>query len=377
MKRILAVAKKEFRQASRDPISLGILLGIPTMMLLLYGYALNFDVRHVRLAVQDLDKSRASRELIASFTNSTYFDLVAVPPAGADLDVLVETGKARAVLVIPSDFEKKLERGEESPVQLLLDGTDSNLGNTVLGYAKALIAEENVTVAARAAGAGSTGGMAAAIDYRPRVWFNPEMKSTQFLVPGLIGFILMLTGVISTALSVVREKERGTLAQLRVTPLRPGQLLLGKIIPYLLISLTATATILVAARILFQVVVKGPYLDLFVATLIYLLGALGFGLLISSIAENQAMAFQAGALTSMLPALFLSGFVFPLESMPLPLKVLSYAVPARYYLVIIRGIILKGAGLFPYREQLLFLVLYAAIVQGLAWVRLTRTEVGS
>ena len=213
-----------------------------------------------------------------------------------------------------------------------------------------------------------------AIDYRPRVWFNPELKSTQFLVPGLVGFILMLTAVISTALSVVREKERGTLEQLRITPLRAEQLLLGKTLPYLVISLIATAIILIVARGLFGVEVQGSYLDLFLATLVYLLGALGFGLLISSIAPNQAMAFQAGAVGSMLPAIFLSGFIFPLRNMPDALRVVSYAVPARYYLVILRGVILKGAPLTAYPDQAGFLLLYAVAVSALAWVRLTRRE---
>jgi ABC-2 type transport system permease protein len=212
------------------------------------------------------------------------------------------------------------------------------------------------------------------VRYEPRVWYNPELRSTNFLVPGLMGFILMITGVLSTALSVVREKERGTMEQLRVTSLRPGQLILGKALPYLGISLVASAVIIAAARLLFGVEVQGPYFALFVATLIYLVGALGFGLLVSSISDSQAMAFQLGTLTSMLPAIFLSGFIFPIHSMPLVLQWLTYAVPARYYLTVLRGIILKGAGLAPFGEPMLFLTIYAVLVLGLAYVRLSRTE---
>jgi ABC-2 type transport system permease protein len=369
LRKLWAVALKELRQASRDPLTLAMLIGLPTLMLLMYGYAINFDVRHVPLAVQDRDKSAASRDLVASFTNSTYFDLVADLPEGSDLDRVTERRVAKAVLVIPGGYAREVEAGRTARVQLLLDGADSNTATTVLGYASAIVSEANVALL-RARPAGP-----AAIDYQPRVWYNPELRSTQFLVPGLIGFILMLTGVLSTALSVVREKERGTMEQLRVTSLRPAELIVGKTLPYLAISLVAAALILVAARFLFGVVVRGPYLDLFVATLVYMIGALGFGLLVSSIAETQAMAFQIGMVSSMLPALFLSGFIFPIRSMPLAVQAITYAVPNRYFLVVLRGIILKGQGLGPYLVDVAFLLLFGAVVLGIAYARLTRREV--
>jgi ABC-2 type transport system permease protein len=377
MKKILAVARKEFRQASRDPISLAMLLGVPTLMLLLFGFALSFDVRHVRLGVQDRDLSASSRHLLASFTNSTFFDLAATLAPGDDPEELLRQGKVKAVLVIPERFGADIEAGRTAQTQFLVDGTDSNTASTLLGYAGALAGEENADILARVLDrtpGNARAALGAAIDYQPRVWFNPELRSTQFLVPGLIGLILMLTAVISTALSVVREKERGTMEQLQVTPLRPLQLLAGKTLPYLVISLAATGIILVAARTLFGVVVRGSYLDLFGATLVYLVGALGLGLLISSVAENQAMAFQAGAVSATLPTIFLSGFIFPLRSMPDALQAVSYLVPARYYLVILRGVILKGAGLSSYPDQLGFLGAYAAVMLGLASLRLQRGE---
>ena len=262
-----------------------------------------------------------------------------------------------------------LARGETARIQLLLDGADANTATTVLGYATALVADANVRRFTE-----HSGIEIEPISYQPRVFYNPELRTTQFLVPGLVGFILMLTAVISTALSVVREKERGTLEQLRVTSLTPAELLMGKTLPYLGISLVATIFILTAARVLFGVVVRGPYLDLFVATLIYLVGALGWGLLVSSLVPTQALAFQGGLVTSMLPAIFLSGFIFPIRSMPAPIQILTYAVPARYFLVILRGIILKGAGLAPYWRDVAFLVLYATIVLSIAYARLTRRE---
>jgi len=371
-RKVGAVALKELRQALRDPLSLAMLLGLPAMMLVMYGYAINFDVRHVALGVQDLDKSAASRELVASFVNSTYFDRVADFPAGADLARSTERRVAKAVLVIPLGYARDLEAGRVATVQLLVDGADANTATTLLGYASALVASANAErVRATPAGAALAASL---LDYEPRVWYNPELQSTQFLVPGLIGFILMLTAVLSTALSVVREKERGTMEQLRVTSLRPGELVVGKTLPYLGISLTATVIILLAARFLFGVSVRGSYLDLFLATLLYLVGALGFGLLISSLADTQAMAFQMGAVTSMLPTIFLSGFIFPIHSMPVVVRALTYAVPARYFLVVVRGVILKGAGLAPYGKDLAFLALYALVVLGIAYARLTRKE---
>jgi ABC-2 type transport system permease protein len=370
-RKVWSVAWKELLQSSRDPLSLGMLLGVPCMMLLLYGYAVNFDVRHVALAVEDDDRSAASRELVASFVNSTYFDLVADLPAGADLARFTERRRARAVLVIPENAGRDLDAGRTVKLQLILDGVDSNTATTALGYASALVSAAN---AQRLADAGGL-EVAASIDFQPRVWYNPELKSTRFLVPGLIGFILMLTAVLSTAISVVREKERGTMEQLRVTSLKPGELILGKTLPYLGISLFATVLILAAARLLFGIAVSGPYLHLFAATLVYLIGALGLGLLVSSIADTQAVAFQAGALVSMLPAIFLSGFIFPIRAMPRALQIVTYAVPARYFNVVLRGVILKGAGLESYPRDMAFLVLYALAVLALAYARLARKEV--
>jgi ABC-2 type transport system permease protein len=375
-RKVWAIAVKELRQAARDPLSLAMLLGLPTLMLLLYGYAINFDVRHVALAVQDRDKSAQSRDLLAAFVNSGYFELAADLPAGADLPRVTERREARAILVIPEGYGRELLAGRVAQVQFLLDGSDSNTATTVLGYASSLVAEANAGLLSRRLG----GVELAGVEYRPRVWYNPELRSTQFLVPGLIGFILMITAVLSTALSVVREKERGTMEQLRVSSLRPGELIAGKTLPYLGISLVATLIILLAARALFGVAVRGPYLDLFIATLIYLVGALGWGLLVSSIADTQALAFQVGIVSSMLPAMFLSGFIFPIRSMPWAIQLISHAVPARYFLVIARGVILKGAGIGSYtlagggRPEVAFLLLYALVVLGIAYLRLTRRE---
>ncbi len=373
MRRLFAVVVKELRQIGRDPLSLIMLIWLPSFLLVVFGFAVNFDVRHVRLAVQDRDRSPRSRELVASFTHSTYFDLVASAEPGTPLERLTEHGVARAILVIPEEYGRTLQSGQRASVQLLLDGSDSTMATTVLGYARSLVSAANADLVA-ASFAASGRRIPVAFDLEPRVLYNPELRSTQFLVPGLIGFLLMLTGVLSTALSVVREKERGTMEQLRVAPLRTWELIIGKTLPYLGISLLATVIILAAARLFFGVVIRGPYLDLLVAVLVYLTGALAFGLFISTIADTQTFAFQAGLITSLLPAILLSGFVFQIRIMPGWLQVITYLVPARYFLVILRGIILKGEGLAPYWDELGALVIYATAAVTLASLRLMRRE---
>ncbi len=365
---------KELRQVRRDPFSLLMLIALPAFMLVLYGFALNFDVRHVRLAVQDRDRSARSRELVASFTHSTYFDLVSSPEPGTDLDALVERREARAVLVIPEGYgAASWRRDARRPCSSCSTGPTRRPPRPCSATrARSSPRRTRASCSPRLARAGRRAP--ATIDLEPRILFNPELQSTQFLVPGLIGFLLMLTAVLSTALSVVREKERGTMEQLRVAPLRTWELILGKTVPYLGISLVATFIILLAARVLFGVVIRGPYLDLLVAVLLYLFGALGFGLLISTIANTQALAFQAGLIASMLPAILLSGFIFQIRIMPVPLQLVTYLVPARYFLVILRGIILKGEGLATYWPQVGALALYAVATLALASLRLARRE---
>ncbi|HSD65752.1 MAG TPA: ABC transporter permease [Vicinamibacteria bacterium] len=373
MRRLGAVMVKELRQVGRDPFSLLMIIVFPAAMLMLYGFALNFDVRHVRLAVQDRDRSPRSRELVASFTHSTYFDLVATPGPGEDLERLTERGVVRAILVIPERFGRDLAAGRGATAQLLLDGADSTTAATILGYARALVSEANADlVTEELARAGRR--PAPPLDLAPRILYNPELESTQFLLPGLIGLLMMITAVLSTALSVVREKERGTMEQLRVAPLRTSELILGKTFPYLGISLLGTLIVLLTARVLFGVEIRGPHLDLLVVVLLYLFGALGFGLLISTIANNQTFAFQAGLITSLLPALLLSGFIFQIRIMPPWLQVITYLVPNRYFLVVLRGIILKGEGLATYWPQVGALLLYGLVVTALASVRLARRE---
>jgi len=373
VRKIAAVAWKETLQIRRDRLSLGMLLGVPGLMVVLYGYALNFDVKNISLAVSDRCQCRASRELVAAFVNSGYFTLRRAEPSELNAEGLTRKREATAVLIIPEDFSRRLAAGREAELQLILDGANSNTATTALNYAAAIVGESQQALLLRAVRR-AAGRLISPIDLQSRVWYNPELKSSHFLVPGLMGFILMITSVIATALSIVREKERGTMEQLRLAPLGLAELIAGKALPYLLLSLLAAATILSIARLLFGVSIRGSRLELAAATTLYLLGALGWGLFISTLANTQQQAFQLATLSSMLPAIILSGFVFPIRAMPELLQYLTYAVPARYYLEVLRGIVLKGSPLSLYPAQLLSLAAYTLVVLVLASLRLRRRE---
>jgi ABC-2 type transport system permease protein len=372
MRALIAVAIKELHQIGRDRRTLGILLLFPALMLLLYGYALNFDIRNVRIAVQDLDRSTTSRELVSAFVNSGYFDLVGYVDADADVDLLVNRNEARALLVVPARFDEAVTSQRPTTVQVIIDGDNANTASTVMGYAQAIVAEFSTDILLRASVAGGAGVQAARVTLEPRIWYNPQLSSTLFLVPGLIAFIAMITAVVSTALSVVREKERGTMEQIRMSPIGSVAFILGKTLPYLALSFVAALLILFTARILFDLPMRGSVPLLWGAILLFLVGAQAQGLLISTIASSQQLAFQVALLSSFLPTFILSGFVFPLTSMPMPIQVLSHIVPARYFLVALRGIVLKGAGIEAFWEQLVALVIFATVALGLASLRLRK-----
>jgi ABC-2 type transport system permease protein len=365
MRKMLAVGRKEFRQIARDRRTLLMLLFVPAFFLLLYGYALSFDIRHVRLAVEDRDYSPASRSLISAFLNSGYFDLVA-SIADRDISPLMDKGRARAVLVVPAGFGRDLESGEGSVVQVLLDGDNANIATTVMGYVLTIVRIE----AAKYIPAGARTGPL--IQVEPRVWYNPELRSTLFLVPGLIAYITMITAVVSTALSVVREKERGTMEQVRMAPLDAASFIAGKTLPYFVISFLSVAIIVAAGMVLFGMPMRGSWALLVGAVSLFLVGALGLGLVISSVAMTQQVAFQLAMLASFLPSFILSGFIFPISSMPRFLQLVTYAIPARYFLVALRGIMLKGTGLDANGSQLAALAVFAAAVLTLASIRLRR-----
>lgn len=364
MMHIWAVAVKEFRQIVRDRRTLMVQMFLPAFFLLIYGYALNFDIRNVALVVQDRDETAESRRLVARFVESAYFDMAGTAHSDAELARALDMGTARAALVIPEGFARDIHSGSQAQVQVLLNGDNANTATTVLGYMTAVLREASIpasaTLAPRLAG------------IEPRIWYNPELKSALFLVPGLIAYISMITALVSTALSIVREKENGTMEQIRMAPISMPSFIIGKALPYLMLTQVSGLLVVLAAMGLFGMPMHGNWLALGFVLGLFLIGAIGTGLLVSTMAETQQVAFQVGSLIGFLPTFILSGFIFPIASMPIPLQYVSSIVPARYFLVALRGIVLKGSDLWTVWPSVAALILYATIVLGLASLRLAK-----
>ena len=374
MRRFRAIFKKEFRQIGRDPLSLGLLIFVPAMLLILYGYALSFDVKHIRIGVLDHDNTPASREFLDSLFQNPYFDRAATLDRESEADALLIRGGVRAVLVVPRGFAGDLVRGGEVRVQALVDAADANTATTAIGYLDALADR-----AARDARLDMLGrsGLPASLPFvspEPRIWFNPELESARFLVPGLIGMLLMLSAVVATSLSIVREKERGTMEQMMVSPLKPEELILGKTLPYVVICLATMVMILLLGYFLFGVVLQGSYLLLALATLVFLFAALGMGVFISSITSSQQVAFQVAIIASLLPSILLSGLIFPIKNMPLPVQGLTLLVVPRYFIAALRGIIIKDAPLAAVWPDLLAMLALGVLFNVLS-ARMTRKAV--
>jgi ABC-2 type transport system permease protein len=369
MRAIRAVVVKELRQIRRDPTSLGLLVGVPALLIVIVGYALNFDVKHTPLVAIDRDNSPKSREYLEKFAHTEYFRYAGKVDSYREVERLFLTDRAKLAIVVPHRFGSDLESGRDVAVQVLVDGSDANTGLQAMSNVAGITS--GYSNAARLAAARRLGrDFAAPVDFRPRIWYNENLTSSKFLIPGLIGLILTLTAVVSTALTVVREKERGTMEQIIVSPLRPLQLIIGKTIPYLVISLLAATAILVVGYLLFDIAVEGSFLLLYAAIALMVVGALGQGLLVSSVTDSQQVAFMAAIFSSLLPSFLLSGFVFPVSSMPEFLQVLSNVAVAKFFLVIIRTIMLKGAGLEAVWPEFLYMLAFAAVTLGIASVRL-------
>ena len=343
MRRFLAIVKKEFRQIRRDPLSLGLLVFVPALLLAMYGYALSFDVKHITVGVLNEDGTPESRELLDSLFRNPYFDHRCDLQSVHEADDLLNHGRVRAVLVVPHGYAKRLLRGETAKLQVLVDASDANMASAAIGYMDALADRLTRELRIRALARAGLATSLPVVNLEPRIWFNPEMESARFLVPGLIGMLLMLSAVIATSLSIVREKERETMEQLMVSPLRPVELIAGKTVPYVIVCIATMAGVLLLGYVLFGVVVRGSFLLLGVATILFLYAALGMGVFVSAITNTQQMAFQVAAISSLLPSIILSGLIFPIHNMPLPVQAMTLVVVPRYFVGALRGIILKGA----------------------------------
>lgn len=360
--RIREMVRKEFRQLFRDSRLRRIIFVAPLLQLIVFGYAVSTDIRNTSTFVVDLDGTAASRSLIDAFTASGYFRIVDESRRPADLVRALDHGDAIAGLVISAGYSRDLAAGR-ARVQVLFDGTNSNVATVARGYAERILLAE----AQKAA----PGLPAPAIDLRSRAWYNPDLASRNYNVPAVVGAIIMLVCLILTSLAIVREREIGTLEQLRVSPLTPGELILGKTIPFAWIGLVDLAVITAVALFWFGVPFRGSVLVLLLASVLYLLSSLGIGLFISTISRTQQEAFMAAFLVFM-PAMLLSGFMFPVTSMPRAFQWLTLANPMRHYLEIVRGVFLKGAGFAALERQFLILAAMGAGILWLAAVRFRR-----
>lgn len=372
IRRIKALTKKEFIQMSRDIRSLMGALFNPLLMIFLFGYALSLDVDRIPTVVLDSDGTPVSREFIHRLTDSRYFTLVRSLQRDDDVDKSLARGEALMALVIPLDFASKVKQGIHAPIQVVFDGSDSNTATIALGYLKAVAAGFDIALQEQRLRRAGLKMVDMPLEARIRVWFNPELKSKNFIIPGLTGVIMMAICSIMTALSVSREKETGTLEQLISTPITSLELLLGKLLPYLAVGLVDLALVVGAGVLIFDVPFRGSYIDLFIVSFIFLIGSLSWGLFVSVVAKNQIQASQISVISAFLPAFLLSGFIYPIENMPVVLQVLTFIVPARYFVEILKGLFLQGVGLPVLWPQVLALVVYAVLVLNLARKRFTK-----
>lgn len=343
--RILTILRKEFRSVMRDPRMRFVIIGLPMIQTLIFGYAVTLDVRHVRLVVIDRDGTPASRALVARFTGSAYFDAIAFTQSDDEARALIDSAKAAAALQINAGYEQNLRGGRTTPVQLIVDGSDSNTARFVVNYATQIAATANgsflLDQTLRRAGRTIAIG---SVDLQPRAWFNADLESRNFYVPGIIAMLVMLIGLMLTSMAIVREKEAGTIEQIMVTPIRPVEFILGKCAPFAVIGFLNTALVSAVGLFWFDIPFRGSFALLLLGVALFLLSTLGVGLFISTVCQTQQQAMMT-TFFFFFPAMLFSGFIFPIANMPNAIQWLTLLDPLRYMLVIIRGVFLKGVGL--------------------------------
>jgi len=366
--RLLSIIRKEFIQIRRDVRTLALIIVMPIMQLFLLGYAATTDVKNISLAVWDQDRTPQSRRLLDAFRAADYFQLRYMVGSEDEYRTLIEKGEARAALIIPPDYDRRLSEGK-AQVSMVLDGSDATVGGTALSAAK-LIGQAYATrvLTERAAATGQRLSMDQPLEVRTQVWYNPDLVSAYFNIPGVIGMILSFITAMLTATAVVRERERGTIEQLIVTPIRSWELILGKILPYVILAFIDVLEVLIIGHYWFKVPIRGDLGLIFVLSGLFVFSGLGIGLFASTIANTQQEAMLAVMMT-LLPSVFLSGFFFPIDAMPRVLQLVSYAIPLRYYLVIIRALLIKGVGAAALQSQIVALSLFAILIMGAAVAR--------
>lgn len=364
--RTWAIFRKELIHIRRDPRSLIQIILLPIILMLLYGYALTFDIKHVPTAIYDQEQSRVTAEFIRRFEGSEYFKVGRFLSSYAEIDHLLTNRQVQLVLVLPFDFSRSLKKEGTTKVQALVDGTDANTANIILGYVQAVVGVYNQNVVTQRLDRRGMGYVTVPVSTEARFWFNEDLESVNYIVPGLIAVIMTMVGALLTALTVVREVERGSMESLMSTPLKKTELLLGKMAPYFVIGMVDMLITIAMGQFLFGVPQRGSFLLLIGLSAIFLIATLAHGLLISVTSENQLQAYQMAMLTTFLPAFLISGFVFSIYLMPWPLQLMSYFVPARYLVTITKGIYLKGIGLKVLWPQMLMLMAAAVLFMSLA-----------
>ena len=370
MRRLMHLMRKELLELRQDPKLFGVLFLAPVIQLTLLGYAATTDVRNVPIVVADGDRSAASRRLIETFAGSPYFSIVGSVDSVSDIDPWLEQGEAWMALSIPHGYGERTVSGQPAVVQVVADGSDSNSATLALGYAQGVVAAHAAEIAAgRSPAVEAAGG----IDARIRVWFNPSLESREFMIPGIVALLLLVITTNLSSMGIVREKELGTLEQLNVTPLARWELIVGKLLPYGFLGMIDVVLVTAFAVLWFQIPIAGSPLLLFATSVIYLLTTLGLGLFISTISNTQQQAMMTGTFFFLMPMLYLSGFIFPIENMPAAIQWVTYLIPLRYFIVIVRGIFLKGVGVAVLWPQILALFAWGVGILALAVLRSRKT----
>lgn len=359
--RVWALAKKEFVHIVRDPRSLGMAIAIPMLLLILFGFALTLDVDQVPLMIWNQDKSPVSRDFLSYFEHSSYFKIMGYASRYGELEDALERNKVLLALVLPSDFSKRIASSETADIQLLADGSDSNTATIAIGYVEAVVArynKKNITdLLSKSSEENHT-----PVEMRSRVWFNADMKSRNYIIPGLIAVIMMVIASLLTSLTVAREWERGTMEQLIATPVKSHELILGKFLPYFAVGFLDVLIAVGMGEFLFHVPLRGNVGLLFLLSGVFLAGALSLGMLISIVTKNQLVASQLALVFTFLPAFLLSGFMYAISNMPHVIQMLTFFIPARYFVAILKGIYLKGIGFEALFCEVLFLTLFSVVV---------------
>lgn len=373
LNRIYALVKKEFRQIWRDARTLSLIFVFPVFLLMLFGYALSLDVKNVKIAVKNNDNSPETREFVAMLESSSYFNVVGYLHSDKEINSVLDEKLAQCVVVFPANFTDDMRAGKNVQLQFLVDGVDGNTATVIMNYVTSATRFYNNKIAQEFLARTGVKSFVP-IDPQPLFWYNPDLNTTKFLIPGLFCMILITTAVILTTLSIVREKELGSMEQLRVSPLGSFELIIGKTIPYTIVALFVAVFTLFISNIAFGLEIKGNYLTLFWTTIIFLIGTLSLGIFISTVSDSQQAAFQIASIATMLPTFILSGFIFPIESMPWPIQILTNITPAKFYIIILRAIILKGVGIEAFWKQIISLLIFTAFFIGISIIRMRKAN---